>query len=149
MELQKPDETPELEDIVYLIEAGKLPAGIIFVVREYDESAYIWIAPRLEYYVDLLLQKYPELSIAVVSHGDEILALTSTNEIEYAGVHDTVRRITEKYGVDFQVCGAFAAFNGLSESDFPSFIDVVPYGPSSISDYRSLNFELIDLELTW
>ena len=85
----------------------------------------------------------------VLSHGDEVIALTATNAIEYAGVHDTIRKITEKYGVDFQVCGAFAAFNGLSEGDFPSFIDVVPYGPSSISDYRSLKFELIDLELTW
>jgi intracellular sulfur oxidation DsrE/DsrF family protein len=140
---------PELADIQAMVNAKKPPEGIVFVVNDYNEDALEWVTPRLLRYVDLLRARYPELPVSVVSHGDEILALTTEQRELYSKIHKDIQKLVNKYHVRFHVCGAFAAFNGLSNGDFPSYIDVVPFGPSQIADYRMVGFVLMDLELTW
>lgn len=142
-------ELPELDEIAWLVSQDAPPPGVIFEIREYDEDALFWVAPRLERYVEMLRGRFPNLPIAVLSHGDEMLALTSANGEAFARVHRIARRLVADYGLAFHVCGAFAAMNGLTADDFPDYIDVVPFGPSQVADYRDVGYELISLELTW
>ena len=148
-ELPKPDETPELEDILYITRQAEEPEGVLLHTREYDESAFYWVAPRLEYYVVLLRKAYPSLPLVILSHGDEMSALTLPNISKYREVHEIIQRLVETYEVDFQVCGRFAAINDLDESDFPGFVHMIPSAPTALADYRDLGYELISIELTW
>ena len=145
----KPDETPELEEILYLTRQTGQPEGVLLHTREYEESAFYWVAPRLEYYVSLLREAHPSVPLVILSHGDEMAALTLPNSSRYEEVHRTIRRLVEEQGVDFQVCGRFAAMNDLDESDFPDFVHMIPSAPTALADYRDLGYELISIELTW
>jgi intracellular sulfur oxidation DsrE/DsrF family protein len=147
--LEKPGETPELEDILYIIRKDEAPSGVVMHTREYDEAAFYWVAPRLEYYVLLIRKKFPALPLVILSHGDEIRSLTTAMASKYADVHSIIRRLVEKQGVDFQICGAYAAMNDLDESAYPGYVNVIPSAPTALSDYRDLGYEMISIELTW
>ncbi len=148
-ELVKPEETPELGEILGITRQAEQPEGVLLHTREYDESAFYWVAPRLEYYVLLLRKAYPSLPLVILSHGDEMAALTIPKRSEYREVHQIIQRLVETHGVDFQVCGRFAAINNLDESDFPEFVQMIPSAPTALADYRDLGYELISIELTW
>lgn len=143
-----PDELPELEQITEIVEADAPPAGVVFVIYEYDEAALAWIMPRLLYYVTLLRERFADLSISVVSHGDEMLSLTRENAAVYDDVHFVLETLVNDHDVLFHVCGAFAILNDLDGSDFPDAIDVIPFGPAQVNDYKSLDYVMIDLELS-
>lgn len=143
-----PDELPEMEQINAIINTHEAPPGVVFVVYEYDESALTWIMPRLVYYVTLIHQRFPGLSIAVVSHGEEMLSLTKEGTEIYPEVHFDLETLVMELDVVFHVCGSFAALNDMAESDFPDVIDVVPFGPAQVSDYKSLDYVVIDAELS-
>jgi intracellular sulfur oxidation DsrE/DsrF family protein len=143
-----PDELPELEQVNEIINADEAPPGIVFVIYEYDESALIWIMPRLLHYVTLIHQRSPDLSVAVVSHGDEMLSLTRGGATVYPKIHFDLKVMVTKFDVLFHVCGSFAKLNDIAESDFPDVIDVVPFGPAQIADYKLLDYQVIDVELS-
>ncbi len=143
-----PDELPELEQINAIINADEAPPGVVFVIYEYDESALTWIMPRLVYYVTLIHQRFQGLSVAVVSHGDEMLSLTKESAEIYPEVHFDLETLVKELDVVFHVCGSFATLNDVAESDFPDVIDVVPFGPAQVSDYKSLDYVVIDAELS-
>ena len=143
-----PDELPELEQINAIISADEAPSGVVFVIYEYDESALTWIMPRLVYYTTLIHQRFADLSVAVVSHGDEMLSLTKESAEIYPEVHFDLETLVKELDVVFHVCGSFATLNDLAESDFPDVIDVVPFGPAQVSDYKSLDYVVIDAELS-
>lgn len=143
-----PDELPELEQINEILDAGEAPPGIIFVIYEYDESALTWIMPRLVYYVTLIHQRFPGLSVAVVSHGEEMLSLTKENADVYPEVHFDLETLVKELDVQFHVCGSFATLNDIEENDFPDSVDVIPFGPAQVSDYKSLDYVVIDVELS-
>lgn len=147
-ELNKRD-FPEIEDILEITRAPEAPHGVVFVIYEYDYDAMEWVTPRLRHYIALLRERFADLPVSVVSHGDELISLTTEQKRLYPGVHNDIKDLVENYGIHFHVCGAYAAFNGLSEEDFPGYIDVVPFGPAQIADYRMVGYELIDLGLTW
>jgi intracellular sulfur oxidation DsrE/DsrF family protein len=140
---------PELTDIHAMVTAKIPPSGVVFIIHDYSDDSMEWVTPRLLRYVDLLRVRYHHLPLSVISHGDEILALTSAQSRLYPRVHKDIQKLVNDYDVEFHVCGAFAAQNGLTDGDFPPYIDVVPSGPAMIVDYRMLGFELIDLDLTW
>jgi len=142
-------ELPEIDEINRIIDTHPPPSGVLFVVYEYEYDALEWVVPRLSEYVRLLRAQHPNLAISVVSHGDEILALPLQEKHLFHRVHKEIQTLAEQHQVPFHVCGAYAAFNGLSEEDFPDYIDVVPFGPAQINDYKMVGYEAIDLGLTW
>lgn len=147
--IERPSITPEIDDIHSILKLKIPPHGVLFTIMESDEEALEWITPRLLYYTDLLRNDHPDMPIAIVSHGDEILMLTSEKRPDYASMHDDVERLVTEFGVEFNICGSFAAFNGLDESDFPAYIQVVPFGPASITDYKSVGYKQVSIELVW
>jgi intracellular sulfur oxidation DsrE/DsrF family protein len=142
-------ELPELGDIQWIVKQDEAPPGVVFDIREYDEDALVWVGPRLERYVELLRQRFPGLPVAVISHGDEMLALQARNRPRYPRVHRIAQHLANDLHILIQVCGTFAALNGIGEDDFPDYIEVVPYGPSQLADYLQIGYEHVTLELTW
>lgn len=143
------DDFPEQVFVNQVLSADSPPAGVIFTVREYDEDALYWVLPRVEKYMLELRQRFPKLSIAMVSHGDEIISLSQDNKRNHKTTHKLLQKLVTQNDLLFHICGAMARMNGLDPDDFPDYVDVVPYGPAQVEDYLSLGFELVDLELTW
>lgn len=143
----KPDDPmEELEEIEWFIKHP--PAGIVFTVREYDDYAFKWVAQRLNYYIYLLRTAHPKLPIEILSHGDEVSSLSKASTKEYDELHRLIK-LWKKQGITTHACGTMAKILELDDSDFPSYIDIVPYGPSQVQDYKELDYEHIELEVTW
>lgn len=145
------DETeyPEAQEIEKIVAAGSPPAGVLFNVLEYEEDALEWIVPRLEHYVARLRQRFQDLEIVIVSHGEEIFALRDEEKWLYKDVHKRIQRLSEQLDVTFHVCGAYARANGIDESEFPQYVDVVPLATTQIKDYQELGYRVITTELSW
>lgn len=125
------------------------PAGVIFAVREYDEDALVWVLPRVEKYMREIRSSHPGISIAMMSHGDELISLSNTRLKEYSSMHKLLKKLVTEESLRFHICGSMADMNGFGVDDFPEYVDVVPFGPSQVEDYLKLGYVLIDLELTW
>jgi hypothetical protein len=67
----------------------------------------------LERYVERLRQRYPELPVAVISHGDEVLAPQARNRHRYKRVHRIAEHLVKDLHILIQVCSTFAALNGI------------------------------------
>lgn len=142
-----PDEPmEELEEIKWFVKHP--PHGVIFTIREYEEDSMSWVAIRLNYYIYLLRNAHPKLPIAILAHGDEVASLSSKHKKQYKKLHQFIQS-WDKQGIITHVCGSMAHMLGLDESNFPDYIDVVPYGPSQVKDYIELEHKHIELELTW
>ena len=142
-------ELPEIDEINWITAQQLPPQGVVFDIREYDVDALEWVGPRLVRYVELLRARFPDIPIAVVSHGDEMLALKKSNHNQYKRVHKIAKQLVNEHHVIFHLCGSYVTFNGLIVGDFPDYLDVVPFGPTQIADYREVGFEHVTLELTW
>jgi intracellular sulfur oxidation DsrE/DsrF family protein len=143
------EEYPEKPDILDIVNDTSPPSGVIFVIKEYDVDALEWVLPRVEHYLFLLHKKLPELPVAMMSHGDELIAASTTHKAKYPSMHKLLLKLTKKDGLVFHICNTAARMNGLSESDFPDYVNVVPFGPAQVEDYLAIGYQLVDLELTW
>ena len=132
-----------------IVNNEKAPTGVIFAVREYDEDALVWVLPRVEKYMREIRKNHPDISIAMMSHGDELVSLSNTRLKEYNRMHKLLKKLVTEENLRFHICGTMAEMNGLGVDDFPEYVDVVPFGPSQVEDYINLGYVLIDLELTW
>ena len=108
-----------------------------------------WVLPRIVRYTAQLKAAWRDLPIAVLSHGDEMFALVTELEGLYPDIHGHVLQLLHEYGVAFHVCGTYAAMSEVSASEFPEYVDVVPFGPAQVENYRELEFEVVSVELTW
>lgn len=147
--ISRPSELPEMEELNQILYGSNKIEGIVFTIYESDESSLTDIMPRLLYYVSLIKKKFNDLPVAVVSHGDEMLALTTENIDYYPEVHSNLKKVVNHFDVYFHVCGSFARLNDLQIQDFSDYVDVVPFGPSQINDYQSLGYKTIDLEVEY
>lgn len=141
-------EYPELGEVREII-ARDRPPGIVFLVREHSESAYDWVLPRLEHYVALIRERWDDLPVAVVSHGEEIFSLLEDRQPANAGYREKIERLVAEQGVAFQICGSFAALSGFGAGDFVDSVEVVDSAPDQITDYRMIGYRVVHLELTW
>jgi len=139
---------PEQDEIDAIV-LGEQPDGVLFVVMEQDEEALQWVLPRILHYTRQLRAAWDGLPIAVVSHGDEMLALVTELNSLYPDVHENLQLLVNDYDASFHVCGSFAAMSDIEAADFPDYVDVVPSGPAQMTDYRQLGFILVSVELTW
>jgi intracellular sulfur oxidation DsrE/DsrF family protein len=142
------EEFPEQWEVSRILSRDQ-PQGTLFLVMEQDEEALNWVLPRILHYTAQLRAKWPEMTIAVLSHGEEMLALVSDLSALYPKIHENVYELVNQYDVYFHVCGTFAEMSGYEASEFPDYVDVVPFGPAQIQSYRSLDYEVISVELTW
>ena len=137
------DTRPEPDEIAYLLNAQETPAGVVFEVVESDEDALNWALPRIQRYVQRLRARYPDLDIAVVTHGSEEFALQSKYREQYREAHEAVEQLSSEAGVDVHVCEAHAGWYGVTAEDFPAYVDVAPAGPVQIRQYEELGWELV------
>lgn len=137
------------QDLIDALLSKEQPEAIVFLVMEYDEEALTWVLPRVLHYTRKLRQRWAGLEIIILSHGDEMVALQTEYQDLYPVIHQQVKELISEYELSFQVCGTYARMSDISESQFPSYIDVVPFAPAEIENYRIMGYQMLHLEQTW
>lgn len=128
-----------------LLAEKEAPAGVVFEIIEDDEDDLGWALPRIKELSAQLRNQFPDLAIAVVTHGREQFALLESARDEHRDIHQQTIELGEQ-GIDVHVCGVHASWYGNSPEEFASYVDVSASAPAQINDYEALGFELIRLE---
>lgn len=133
------DNRKEIEDI---LGQESPPFGVVFEIVEGRGEALQWAIPTVNSYVKQLRQRFPGIGLAVVSHGNEQFGLLTSQQEKNTEVHDAVQSLAANE-VPVHVCGTHASWKGKTEEDFPDYVDVAPSGPTEISNYEAMGYQLI------
>jgi len=131
--------------IEQLLAQDDAPFGVVFEIVERDENALQWAIPAINRYVRQLRKRFPDIGLAVVSHGREEFALMKSRRADNADVHQVVQSLVAD-DVPVHVCGTLASWRGKNADDFPDYIDVSPAGPTAIRNYEAMGYVLIELK---
>lgn len=131
--------------LAQLLAAGQPPAGVVFEIIAWEDNTWDWAAPMLRAYADRLRARYPQLALALVSHGAELFDLARQSALRDEPAIRELGRL-EAEGVEIHVCGEYAKWKRLGPQDFLDFVDVAASGSALLADYIELGFERIRLE---
>lgn len=121
------------------------PFGVVFEIVEGDDDALQWAIPLVNQYVKQLRERFPDISLAVVTHGTEQFGLMKSEQKNNAQVHKMVNSLVTS-DVPVHVCGTHASWYGKEAKDFPDYVDVTPAGPTEIRNYKEMGFVLVIIE---
>jgi len=130
-------------EVANLIAQNVEPAGVVFEIETLDSEALKTLVPYVVEQVKLVKHKFPDLDIAIVSHGTEEFALQNKSQEKYAGLHNTLSKLVADKGVSMHVCGAVAGLKKLGQEDFPDFVSYSESGLAQINDYKALDYKII------
>lgn len=131
-------------DIDEILALQEPPPGVVFEIISGDELALEILIPELKKDIDKLRKKFPDLPIALVSHGQEQFSLLNKNKSKHAKTHQLTQQLVQD-DVEVHVCGTHASWYSLSEEDFPDFLDVAAAAPAQINDYVKIGYIHIEL----
>lgn len=118
----------------------KAPYGVVFEIISHDKAKLDRALPKVRADMQRLKSRFPDIAIAVVSHGKEQFALTRDNESEHRETHNIVKSMIADKNVSFHVCGTFASMNNVAEEEFPDYVDVAAHGPLQIKNYVEFGY---------
>lgn len=118
---------------------------MVFEVVEGSDDALKWAIPLINQYIQQLRHRFPELSVAVVSHGSEQFGLLKSEARNNQKVHKSVQSLVLN-NVPVHVCATHASWRDKRAIDFPDYVDVTPSGPSKIHDYQFMGYILITID---
>ena len=136
------DPNKQIEEILKLKNA---PAGIVFEIVTGEANSLEWALPETKNYIKELRARFPKLEVAIVTHGNEQFALKTNNDKKYKKIHSLTQQLVQKENIPLHVCGTYAGWKGVSEEEFPDYVDVAAAGPATINDYISLGYILIKI----
>lgn len=122
-----------------ILQQEDAPEGVVFEIVTADEDGLAWALPLTRSYINRLRERFPDLPVAVVTHGQEQFALQRRQSKEQQAVHNQVRSLTGD-NVPVYVCGTYAGWRGLHDEDFPDYVNVAAAGPAQINDYVALGY---------
>lgn len=132
------------QEIKHIIQQGSAPLGIVFEILEHKESDITWTLEIIKQASQKLRLRFPSIKIAVVSHGNELFALTKARQSAYIKVHRLVKQLN-KNNIPVEVCGSAASWQNKAVKDFPEYVDVVEAAPDKIQFYEDLGYRLIEV----
>ena len=115
------------------------PDGVVIEIVTGSDDALEWALPQSKQYIEKLRKRFPGLPVAIVTHGREQFALAKNNRNVDKKVHSLTQAL-QKEGVPLHVCGTYAGWEGMTEEDFPEYVDVSAAGPAQINDYKAVGF---------
>jgi len=138
--------TDDQKEIDYILKMQTPPLGVVFEILEGDVDALKWAIPHVTELSKQLRQKFPDIAIAVVSHGKEQFGLVKTAEKENKELQTQVKSLVQNQDIPVHVCGTHASWYGKGEKDFPDYVDVTPAGPTQIANYEDMGYEKIVID---
>lgn len=123
-----------------LLARSEAPPGVVFEIVDREADALDVALPWLADAAERLKTRFPGVPIALVTHGQEMFALTTRSRGAHPDVHALAERLTRDEGITVHVCETYAGRRGLAAEDFPDYIDVAPEGPAQIRNYEALDY---------
>lgn len=123
------------------------PVGVVFEIISGDSDFLDEAIPAIREQSARLRARFKDLPIAVVTHGNEQFALLAERAEAHPGLHKDIKTLQVENSIPVHVCGTYAGWRGLSEEDFPGYVDVAPSGPAQIRNYVELGYVLIEVDL--
>ena len=133
------------EEIKKLLAQTDAPFGVVFEIVEGNGNALQWAIPDVNKYIKQLRERFPDIGLAVVSHGSEQFGLMKSKQKDNAEVHKTVQSLVAS-DVPVHVCGTHASWRGKEAKDFPDYVDVAPAGPTEIRNYEAMGYVLVEVK---
>ena len=124
----------------HLLQQTDAPEGVVFEIITDDDDGLEWAIPRTQKYIKQLHARFPQLAIAVVTHGREMFSLQKRDVYGAREVHEQVQSLIQDQNVALHACGTYAGWRGLADEDFPDYVDVTASGPATINDYVALGY---------
>ena len=93
----------------------------------------------------MLRARYPQLDLALVSHGAELFDLSRQAGLQQQPAISELARLSSE-GLEIHVCGEYAATKRLGPRDFLDFVDVAASGSAQLADYIKLGYARVKLE---
>ena len=134
------------KEVNYILKLDTPPLGVVFEVVEGDVDALEWAIPQIKKFSKQLREKFPDIAIAVVTHGKEQFGLVKTAAKENEEVHSAVKSLVQNEDIPVHVCGTHASWFGKGVDDFPEYVDVTPAGPTQIANYEDMGYEKIVMD---
>lgn len=136
---------PVHPDVKTMLESSEPPEGVVFDIETLDENALTELAPYVREQIRLVKQRYPDVDIAVVSHGAEEFALQKGAAKQHADLHSMFSQLSGQ-DVSIHVCGAVGGLKKLTQEDFPEFVSYSESGMAQINDYKALDYTIIGIK---
>jgi len=133
------------QEIEQLLAQKDAPFGVVFEIVEGKDDALQWAIPAVNQYIRQLRERFPNIGLAVVSHGSEQFGLMKNQQKENPQVHTAVQSLVAN-DVPVHVCGTHASWRGKTADDFPDYVDVTPAGPTEIRNYEAMGYVLIEIK---
>ena len=134
------------EQVDAIISKGTAPEGVVFEIVSGDPEGLRWALPEAKKSIEKLRAKFPDLDIAVVTHGREQFALQKKHKERFKKVHSLTESLVKDSGVNLHVCGTYAEWHNVTEEEFAEYADVAAAGPAQINDYINLGYTKILIE---
>jgi intracellular sulfur oxidation DsrE/DsrF family protein len=119
------------------------PPGVVFEVVSGDPDRLNAVIPQVTLYAGRLRARFPDLPVAVVTHGSEQFSLLTSEQDSYGDLHAQVRALTGEKDVDVHVCGNHASWRSKTAADFPDYVDVAVAAAQKMGEYRERGFVVI------
>jgi len=130
----------EKQEIDRILALEKAPVGVLFELIGRENGKYLPEGlKKVEAYKIQLKRKFPDIKIAVVTHGAEQFELTKENAIKQSKTHDIVKRISAE-NVPVHVCSTHASWRGKTENDFPDYVLASSGAGSQMKEYLDLGY---------
>ena len=131
--------------VAELLTQDKAPDGVVFELIGNEGNYLLNAIKKVETYKEQLQKKFPELKVAVVSHGSEQFNLTTAKQNGAKDTHKRVQRLVES-DVPVHICAVHASWRDVAPEDFPDYISVSSTGPAEIKNYQEFGYKLIVVE---
>lgn len=142
-------------DVERIIQQQVEPSGVVIEVESLSPNAMSENVTFIQAQVDALKAQYPNLDVVIVSHGRELVELAkpevspqlgSASSPSQPSFLSAFENMSTNQGVTVHVCAVVAGWEGKSDQDFASFVDVSASGEAQINDYRALGYEVVIIE---
>lgn len=119
------------------------PAGVVFEVVQGDPDGLNWAIPRIRGYIDQLRRRFPDIPIAVISHGQEQFSLLQENSRANEATHSLAKAFLAEEETAIQVCGNHAGMYGHGADDYPDYVEVVDAAPRQVRRYKEKGYDVV------
>jgi uncharacterized protein len=135
--IPSPDRPPAARPTVDV----EIPTRYFFDVYGHTDAEIMALLDRARDTYDKLPPEFQDSArIAMVLHGPDVAFFASDKYEQYKDLVDLAAKLDAFGFVDFKVCAVSARRNGLQSDSFPSFIELVPYGPAEVSRLEAAGY---------
>ncbi|MEO1767847.1 hypothetical protein [Thiobacter aerophilum] len=131
--------------VARLLASDQPPPGVVFEIVTGDPQALVWVVPQVSDYARRLRARFPELALAVVSHGQEMFALAAEAQALAPTVHAGITHLVREEGIPVHVCETYAGWRGVGAEAFPDYVTVSAAGPAQVADYLALGYVRVQI----